>query len=58
MNDVSPKPAVLPESVSDHAVFQPESGLWVSLRNVPSDYSHDKRCCFAKRSPESECLGA
>ncbi len=25
---------------SDAATFQPESDLWVALRNPPSDYSH------------------
>ncbi|EDX83031.1 hypothetical protein S7335_209 [Synechococcus sp. PCC 7335] len=40
MNAAAVKSALLPESPSDHALFKPESGLWVTLRNAPSDYSH------------------
>lgn len=37
-----PESAALSKSAGDHAVFQPEGGLWVALRNAPDDYSHDE----------------
>ena len=51
MNNSSIETAVLSESASDHAVFQPESGLWVSLRNAPSDYSHDEALLLCETFP-------
>lgn len=42
---------VLTESVCDRAVFQPESGLWVALRNAPSDYSHDEALLLCETIP-------
>lgn len=51
MNTTAVKSAVLPESTSDHALFQPESGLWVTLRNAPSDYSHDEALLLCETFP-------
>ncbi|MFK8185634.1 MAG: hypothetical protein AB8B99_19840 [Phormidesmis sp.] len=39
------------ESKRDHSLFQPESGLWVALRNAPSDYSHDEALLLCETFP-------
>ena len=43
--------AVSSKSARGHAVFQPEGGLWVSLRNAPSDYSHDEALLLCETFP-------
>lgn len=45
------QPVVSPDSTREHAVFQPEGGLWVSLRNAPSDYSHDEALLLCETFP-------
>lgn len=42
MNPNALQAAIPVESAYDYFAFQPESGLWVALRNAPSDYSHDE----------------
>ena len=51
MNAGAVQSAVLPDSVYDHAVFQPESGLWVALRNAPSDNSYDEALLLCETTP-------
>ncbi len=38
-------------SSPDSAVFQPESGLWVALRNLPSDESHHEALLLCETFP-------
>ncbi len=51
MNNGSVKSAVLPGSTSNREVFQPESGLWVTLRNAPTDYSHHEALLLCEAFP-------
>ena len=49
------------EPAYNHSTFQPESGLWVALRNAPSDYSHDKALLIwivntSELLPQTTCL--
>ena len=43
--------AAVTESSHDHALFKPESGLWVALRNAPSAYSHDEALLLCETFP-------
>lgn len=36
---------------ADEATFQPESGLWVGLRDAPSLYSHDEALLLCEAFP-------
>ena len=51
MNTGVVQSAALPESACDHPGFQPESGLWVALRNAPDDYSHDEALLLCETFP-------
>ncbi|MGB3292256.1 MAG: hypothetical protein WBB01_04570 [Phormidesmis sp.] len=43
-------PATVPEA-EGRKVFQPESGLWVALRNAPDDYSHHEALLLCETFP-------
>ncbi|MGC1306669.1 MAG: hypothetical protein WA885_05525 [Phormidesmis sp.] len=51
MNIKTIQPTVSSESACDRDVFQPESGLWVALRNAPDDYSHDEALLLCETFP-------
>lgn len=51
MDTTAVKSAVTSEATSNHAVFQPEGGMWVALRNPPSDYSHDEALLLCEMFP-------
>ncbi len=40
-----------PSDVPGSEGFRPESGLWVALRNAPSDYSHDEALLLCETFP-------
>ncbi|MGF1569091.1 MAG: hypothetical protein ACFCVD_13645 [Nodosilinea sp.] len=39
------------ESGRRYAVFQPEPGRWVTLRNAPSDFSHHEALLLCETFP-------
>ncbi len=46
-----PSPVTAPSDASGSEGFRPESGLWVALRNPPSDYSHDEALLLCETFP-------
>ncbi|MEL6813745.1 MAG: hypothetical protein AAFP03_02900 [Cyanobacteria bacterium J06598_3] len=44
-------PAVAATATANESAFQPESGLWVALRDSPSAYSHDEALLLCEAFP-------
>jgi hypothetical protein len=39
------------DSAAAEAIFQPQSGLWVALRDLPSEFSHDEALLLCEMFP-------
>lgn len=47
----STSPLAAPSETTSSEGFRPESGLWVALRNAPSDYSHNEALLLCETFP-------
>jgi hypothetical protein len=41
----------IPVAANPETIFEPVSGLWVALRDLPSDYSHEEALLLCETFP-------